>query len=88
VSVWTIPGSAPSSFIAASAIAYLDRVNIGFANATMSKDLGLTAAEFSGATGIFFIGYFFFEVPSNLLLPQVWPTAGLRGRAERSRRHP
>src|SRR6516162_4068272 len=49
-------------------IAFLDRVNIGFANATMSKDLGLSAAAFGGAAGIFFIGYFFFEVPSNLAL--------------------
>jgi MFS transporter, ACS family, tartrate transporter len=49
-------------------IAVLDRVNIGFANATMSKDLGLSAAAFGGAAGIFFIGYFFFEVPSNLAL--------------------
>lgn len=49
-------------------IAYLDRVNIGFANATMSKDLALSAAAFGGATGIFFVGYFLFEVPSNLAL--------------------
>src|ERR1700691_2307925 len=49
-------------------IAYLDRVNIGFANTSMSKDLGLTAASFGGAAGIFFIAYFFFEVPSNLAL--------------------
>ena len=34
----------------------------------MSKDLGLTAASFGGAAGIFFIAYFFFEVPSNLAL--------------------
>ena len=47
-------------------IAVLDRANVGFANATMSKDLGLSAAAFGGAAGIFFIGYFFFEVPSNL----------------------
>jgi ACS family tartrate transporter-like MFS transporter len=45
-----------------------DRVNIGFANATMSKDLGFSAAVFGGAAGIFFIGYFFFEVRSNLAL--------------------
>jgi MFS transporter, ACS family, tartrate transporter len=50
------------------AIAYIDRVNIGFANATMSRDLGLSATAFGGAAGIFFIGYFFFEVPSNLAL--------------------
>ncbi|MEJ8855230.1 MFS transporter [Variovorax robiniae] len=49
-------------------IAYLDRVNIGFAGASMSKDLGLTAAAFGGAAGIFFVAYFFFEVPSNLML--------------------
>jgi ACS family tartrate transporter-like MFS transporter len=49
-------------------IAYLDRVNIGFAGASMSKDIGLTAAAFGGAAGIFFIAYFFFEVPSNLAL--------------------
>jgi MFS transporter, ACS family, tartrate transporter len=49
-------------------IAYLGRVNIGFAGASMSKDLGLTAAAFGGAAGIFFIAYFFFEVPSNLAL--------------------
>lgn len=49
-------------------IAYLDRVNVGFAGASMSKDLGLTAAAFGGAAGIFFIAYFFFEVPSNMAL--------------------
>src|SRR6516164_4247594 len=49
-------------------IAYLDRGNVGFANPTMGKDLSLSAAAFSNAAGIFFIGYFFFEVPSNLAL--------------------
>jgi ACS family tartrate transporter-like MFS transporter len=49
-------------------IAYLDRVNIGFAGASMIKDLGLSASIFGGASGIFFIAYFFFEVPSNLAL--------------------
>jgi D-galactonate transporter len=49
-------------------IAYLDRVNVGFAGASMTKDLNLTAAAFGGAAGIFFIAYFFFEVPSNLAL--------------------
>jgi ACS family tartrate transporter-like MFS transporter len=49
-------------------IAYLDRVNIGFAGASMSKDLGLSAGVFGGAAGIFFIAYFFFEVPSNMAL--------------------
>lgn len=49
-------------------IAYLDRVNLGFAGAAMSKDLGFTSAVFGAAAGIFFIGYFIFEVPSNLAL--------------------
>src|ERR1700736_5620498 len=49
-------------------IAYLDRVNIGFAGATMRADLNLSATAFGGAAGIFFLAYFFFEVPSNLAL--------------------
>ncbi|MGI4776751.1 MAG: MFS transporter [Janthinobacterium lividum] len=49
-------------------IAYLDRVNLGFAGAAMSKDLGFTSAIFGSAAGIFFIAYFLFEVPSNLAL--------------------
>jgi MFS transporter, ACS family, tartrate transporter len=49
-------------------LAYLDRVNIGFAALTMNKDLGLSASAFGFAASIFFIGYFVFEVPSNLLL--------------------
>ena len=49
-------------------IAYLDRVNVGFAGATMRQDLGLSASIFGAAAGLFFISYFFFEVPSNLAL--------------------
>ena len=49
-------------------IAYLDRVNVAFAGPSMMQDLGLTAAAFGGAAGIFFIAYFFFEVPSNLAM--------------------
>lgn len=49
-------------------IAYLDRVNLGFAGASMSKDLGFSSTIFGNAAGIFFIGYFLFEVPSNLAL--------------------
>ena len=47
-------------------VAYLDRVNAGFAALTMNKDLGLTAEMFGFGVGIFFFGYFIFEVPSNL----------------------
>ena len=52
-------------------IAYLDRVNVGFAGGPMSKDLGFSASVFGGAAGIFFIAYFFFEVPSNLALDRI-----------------
>jgi MFS family permease len=50
------------------AVAYLDRVNVGFAKLGMSADLGLSEAAYGLGAGIFFIGYFLFEVPSNVLL--------------------
>jgi D-galactonate transporter len=49
-------------------VAYLDRVNVGFAALTMNQDLGLSQTAFGFGAGIFFLAYFFFEVPSNLLL--------------------
>ena len=49
-------------------VAYLDRVNVGFAALTMNKALGLTATMFGLGAGIFFLTYFVFEVPSNLFL--------------------
>ena len=49
-------------------VAYLDRVNVGFAALTMNQDLGLSQTAFGFGAGIFFIAYFLFEVPSNLLL--------------------
>jgi MFS transporter, ACS family, tartrate transporter len=52
-------------------IAYLDRVNIGFAGLTMNKDLGFSSAVFGFGGGIFFLGYFLFEVPSNVILERV-----------------
>ena len=59
--------------------AYLDRVNVGFAALTMNKALGFSAAVFGLGSGIFFIGYFLFEIPSNLLLAKVGPGGGSRG---------
>lgn len=47
---------------------YLDRTNIGFAKLTMSEELGMTVTMFGLASGLFFIGYLVFEVPSNLAL--------------------
>lgn len=49
-------------------IAYLDRVNVGFAALQMNADLNFSAAVYGLGSGIFFIGYFLFEVPSNLIL--------------------
>ena len=49
-------------------VAYLDRVNVSFAALTMNRDLGLSAAQYGLGAGIFFLAYFVFEVPSNLLL--------------------
>jgi MFS family permease len=52
-------------------VAYLDRVNVGFAALTMNRALGFTAAVYGFGSGIFFLGYFIFEVPSNILLSKV-----------------
>ncbi len=52
-------------------VAYLDRVNVSFAALTMNKDLGLSASAFGFGAGIFFLAYFLFEVPSNLLLERL-----------------
>jgi len=52
-------------------IAYIDRVNIGFAALTMKTDLGFTASILGFGAGIFFWGYFLFEVPSNIVLHKV-----------------
>lgn len=49
-------------------ISYLDRTNVGFAAISMNQDLGLTATMFGWAAGLFFFGYFIFEIPSNLLM--------------------
>src|SRR3974390_2678376 len=57
--------------IAAYFLAYLDRINVGFAALTMNKDLGLDAAVYGMAAGAFFWGYFLFEVPSNMILEKI-----------------
>jgi MFS family permease len=49
-------------------VAILDRTNIGFAALTMNRDLGLSSTAFGFGTGIFFLSYLLFEVPSNLAL--------------------
>lgn len=52
-------------------ISFLDRVNVGFAALQMNEDLGFSDAVYGLGAGIFFIGYFIFEVPSNLILERV-----------------
>ena len=52
-------------------LSLIDRVNLGFAALTMNKELGLTAEMFGFGAGIFFFGYFIFEVPSNLILEKI-----------------
>jgi ACS family tartrate transporter-like MFS transporter len=52
-------------------VAYLDRINVGFAALQMNRELGLSEAVFGFGAGIFFIGYFVLEIPSNLILQRV-----------------
>ncbi|MFF9373070.1 MFS transporter [Streptomyces griseoluteus] len=57
--------------VLAYVVSYLDRVNVGFAKLQMSAGLGFSEASYGLGAGLFFIGYFLFEVPSNLLLQRV-----------------
>ncbi len=52
-------------------VAFLDRVNIGFASLTMNRDLNISEATYGLAAGIFFLGYLLFAVPSNYALVRV-----------------
>src|SRR5438876_12175322 len=52
-------------------IAYLDRVNVGFAALQMNAALGFSGSVYGFGAGIFFLGYFLFEVPSNLALARI-----------------
>jgi MFS transporter, ACS family, tartrate transporter len=52
-------------------VAFLDRINVGFAALTMNRDIGLTSQMFGLGSGIFFLGYFAFEVPSTIILHKV-----------------
>ena len=52
-------------------VSYLDRVNVGFAKLTMNAAIGIDDKTYAFGAGIFFFGYFFFEVPSNLILERV-----------------
>jgi sugar phosphate permease len=52
-------------------LAYIDRVNIGFAKLQMQQDLGMSDTVYGIGAGIFFIGYFLFEVPANIILQRL-----------------
>ncbi len=52
-------------------MAWMDRVNVGFARLQMLQDLGFSEAVFGFGAGIFYLGYLLFEIPSNLLLERI-----------------
>ena len=52
-------------------LAYIDRINVSFAALTMRDDIGMSATAFGFAVGLFYWGYFIFEVPSNIVLEKV-----------------
>jgi D-galactonate transporter len=52
-------------------VCFLDRINVGFAALTMNKELAITGQQYGLLFGIFFFGYFVFEIPSNLLLHKI-----------------
>jgi ACS family tartrate transporter-like MFS transporter len=52
-------------------LAYIDRINVSFAGLTMRGDLDMSAGTFGFAVGMFYWGYFIFEVPSNVILEKV-----------------
>jgi ACS family tartrate transporter-like MFS transporter len=52
-------------------VAYIDRVNIGFATTELQRDLGLTRSQYGFGAGLFFLAYCVFEIPSNLILERV-----------------
>src|SRR6201997_5068357 len=52
-------------------LAYIDRINVSFAGLTMREDIGMSAATFGFAVGMFYWGYFIFEVPSNVVLQKI-----------------
>jgi ACS family tartrate transporter-like MFS transporter len=52
-------------------VAFVDRINVGFAALQMNRALGIGSEAFGAGVGLFFIGYFLFEIPSNLILARV-----------------
>lgn len=59
-------------------VAFLDRVNVSFAKLQMAPELGFSDAIYGFGAGIFFLGYFIFEVPSNIILEKSVRRYGLQ----------
>ena len=57
--------------LASYILAYLDRVNVSFAKLQMAVDLGFSDLIYGTGAGLFYIGYFLFEVPSNIILHRI-----------------
>ena len=69
-------------------LAWLDRVNVSYAALTMNRDLAFSPTVFGLGAGVFFLGYFLFQVPANLLLAKTrvhQGTPAASGRSERAR---
>jgi D-galactonate transporter len=52
-------------------LAYVDRINVSFAKLRMQTDLGMSDSVYGLGAGIFFIGYFFFEIPANMIMQRI-----------------
>src|SRR5215472_18651844 len=68
---WRVGWRCVPVLVTAYVIAYIDRVNIGFAAITASKDLGLSPSVFGFGAGLFFLAYLIFETPSNYLMERI-----------------
>jgi sugar phosphate permease len=66
--------------LAAYLVAYIDRANVGFAALQMNKAVGIDPKTFGLGAGIFFVGYFILEVPSNLALERSSASSWWRSR--------
>ena len=69
--LWRVGWRCVPILLVAYVIAYIDRVNVGFAAITASKDLGMSPAVFGFGAGLFFVAYLIFETPSNYLMERI-----------------
>jgi MFS family permease len=69
--LWRVGWRCVPILLVAYVIAYIDRVNVGFAAITAAKDLGMSPSVFGFGAGLFFVAYLIFETPSNYLLERI-----------------